>query len=254
MLINGLHRILDLAVSGRRVGGLKPSVDLAALPMRPPWPAAMPRDYNQLALNSCGPNTIGERYEFEFGSKFSRLFLYFWTRGLEHDTAQDAGVTIPDLLDVAHTFGMPPEELWPYDPERFADAPPSSCLPPAQARRVLLHDQVVDLDHLLHELGTAAAAKKPASVVIGFGVPASMEDGQGDTATTGLVPVPSASNPLVGRHAVNAVTYDRATRRVQTTHHWGKEYGDNGTLWLPFEHFDAGNITDMRIIRKIGAA
>lgn len=246
MLINGLHRILDLAVSGRRVGGLKPAVDLAALPMSIPWPQKFPRDYDQGRLSACGPNALAELYQYRWDVRFSRLFSYYFTRSYEKDKADD-GVTIGDLLLVAHELGMPLEADWPYDPDKYDDVPPLSCLASAQQNRVLVHDQVVDLDHLLFELANGQP------VLCGIGLPASIEDGRGDTATTGIVPVPSATNPLVGRHAVNAVTYDRVTRRVQTTHHWGKEYGDNGTLWLPFEHFTGGNVADMRAIRRIGA-
>ena len=248
ILIGGTPRILGHRPSGRRVGALKPAVDLAALPMRTPWLDKFPRDYDQGALNACGPNALAEIYEYKLApsGRYSRLFSYYFTRSSEHDTADD-GVTIDDLLTVAHTLGMPGEMLWEYDPAKYDTAPPTIAMDAAAAFRLKTFDAVADLDHLLFELTN----RQP--VLGGIALPASIEDGKGDTARTGIVPVPSDANPVIGHHAVNFVAYDRERQMVQCTSHWGADYGDHGTLWLSFAHWTSGNATDMRAVRKIGA-
>lgn len=241
-LIGGIRRPLSLVPSGRRVGGIKPTLDLATLPVRTPWPDKLPRDYDQGHLNACGPNALAEIYEYHLLGKYSRLWAYYWTRAEEHDTADD-GVTIVDLIDVARTLGLPPEFMWEYNPTKYDDAPPTICFD--AATRVTVDDVVVDLDHLLVEL----AGGLP--VLLGVGLPASIEDDKGTTAADGIVPVPTNANPRIGGHAVTAGAFDREKQMVQCTAHWG-DYGDKGTIWLPFDHWRTGNVSDMRAIRRIG--
>ena len=244
ILIGGTPRILGHRPSGRRVGALKPAVDLAALPERCTIDS-VPLDRDQGQLGSCGPNSLDEMYASKLLGNWSRLFAYYFTRGEEGDTADDDGVTIPDLLDVASTLGLPPETAWPYDVTKFAKAPTTDSLVAAQPHRVLAQDAVVDLDHLLFELANGQP------VILGFGVPASMEDGGSGTEHSGIVELPGPGG-TVGGHCVLAFGYDRQRQMVKTTSHYGAAYGDGGALWLPFAHWN-GNVHDMRAVRKIGA-
>jgi hypothetical protein len=92
-------------------------------------------------------------------------------------------------------------------------------------------------------------------VLLGFKVPASMEDGAGGgTATTGIVNVPSAVDPPIGGHAVNAIGADCDRKLVRCTCHYGRDFGDPGvpgTILLPFAMWAAGMVSDMRAIRSI---
>lgn len=246
MIIGGQERHLGAwRPSGRRVTAIKPSIEIVALPMRHAIDA-VPLDRDQGQLGSCGPNSLDELYASKLLGHWSRLFAYYFTRATEGDTADDDGVTIPDLLDVAATMGLPPELVWPYDVARYRDVPPTISLVAALPNRVLVQDPVVDLDHLLFEL----ANDQP--VILGFGVPSSMASDA--TAKTGVVAVPSATDPSVGGHCVLARGYDRGRGLVQTTCHYGSGFGDHGAIWLPFAHWTAGNVSDMRAVRKIGAA
>jgi hypothetical protein len=243
LLIGGQLRSLNHAPSGRRVAAVKPAVDLAALPETATIDS-VPLDRDQGQLGSCGPNSLDEMYASRLGGNWSRLFAYYFTRSIENDTADDDGVTIPDLIDVASTMGMPPELVWPYDVSRYRDAPPSISLVAALPNRVTAQDAIADLDHLLFELANGQP------VILGFGVPASMEDGGSGTEHSGIVELPGPGGP-VGGHCVLAFGYDRRRQMVKTTSHYGKAYGDGGALWLPFAHWQ-GNVSDMRAIRRIG--
>ncbi len=244
-VIGGAERVLSLAPSRRRVAAAMASwLDLSAL--RATYTIeSFPTDYDQGQLASCGPNALAENYEFRLGGKWSRLFAYWFTRATEGDYRTDDGVTIPDLLDVAHTMGMPREERWPYEIERYRQAPPREALREAVKHRVSRNDIIPNLDHLLVELNLG----RP--VLLGFRVPASMQDGASDTATTGIVNVPSDNDPAIGAHAVNAIGFDRPRELVRCTCHYGAAYGDGGTIWLPFAMWRAGMVMDMRAIRSI---
>lgn len=245
LTIGGTARRLDgFKPTGRKFGAARPSIDVAFLRTEHTI-STVPTDYDQGQLNSCGPNSVAEIFQHFLGERCSRLFLYYWTRASESDTAGDDGVTIPDLIDVAHAMGMPLEDAWPYDVARFADAPPMATLVEAIHRRIAEQDVIADLDHLLVELN------RDQPVTLGFGVPASMEDGAGQTATTGIVNVPSDSDPKQGGHCVNAIGFDRARELVRCTCHYGPGFGDHGTILLPFAHWSAGNVMDMRAIRRV---
>lgn len=228
--------------SALKLRGIKPSVDLVSLPMVYAI-ADFPTDYDQGSLGSCGPNSVAEIYEHDLGAKFSRLFLYWFTRATEGDFIDDTGVTIPDLMSVAHTMGMPLEDAWPYEIGKFQVPPPLPILVEAVRHRVDRWDPICDLDHLLFEV----ANNQP--VTLGFNVPASIDSEA--TARSGFVNVPSDSDPVVGGHCVNAIGYDRGERWVRCTCHWGPDFGDGGTIKLPFAMFTSGNATDLAAIRAV---
>lgn len=242
-IIGGVERHMGAWKPSRfKLTAPKPDIDVTKLRMRHTI-EKVPKDYDQGQLGSCGPNALAELYEFLTGQKFSRLFAYYFTRATEGDVGEDGGVTIPDLLDVAHTMGMPLESLWPYDIAKYRDVPSLQAFAEAFKHRVIRNDIVVDLEHLLYELDN----EQP--VLFGFQVPSSMQTAE--CARTGLVNVPSATDPSIGGHAVLACGFDRELERVQTTSHYGEEYGDHGTLWLPFAHFKSGNACDLRAARSV---
>lgn len=248
-VIGGVDRHLGACKPSRlKLTAPKPSINMAALRMQHTIDH-FPTDYDQGPLGSCGPNSLAETYEHDFqGVKFSRLFAYYFTRATEDDLDEDDGVTIPDLLDIAHTMGLPLEETWPYDVTRWRDAPTIVALVEAIKHRVQRQDVIDGIDHLLFELD------REQPVMMGFGVPASMQDSAGgadSTAATGLVRVPSTTDPKIGGHCVNAIGFDRARGLVRCTCHYGAGFGDGGTIWLPFEHWTSGNVWDMRAIRSI---
>lgn len=62
-------------------------------------------------------------------------------------------------------------------------------------------------------------------------------------ASTGRVPMPSGS--LQGAHAVFAAEYDDASRYVSCPNSWGKKWGDNGWLHIPYAFFERRLVSDM---------
>jgi len=249
MIIQGQQRhVGGWKPAAMRMRGWKPpGIDVNALPMAHVIDG-IPLDYDQGQTSSCGPNALAEMYEHDFTrdgqrAQFSRLFVYFFVRCREGDLLEDDGVTIPDLISVASTMGMPLERSWPLESKLLIVPPTPQVLGEAQMHRVQRADLVVDLDHLLAEI----AADQP--VLLGFGVPQSMASDE--TARTGVVNVPSATDPLVGGHAVLAHGFDRANRLVKCTCHYGTGFGDSGAIHLPFDHWSRGNVSDMTAIRSI---
>jgi hypothetical protein len=64
----------------------------------------------------------------------SRLFLYYFTRGLDHATASNSGTSLRQTFQIMNTLGFCSESVWPYsddpDPQTgvFARMPDSSAV------------------------------------------------------------------------------------------------------------------------------
>lgn len=244
VIIGGVARHLGAwKPSGRRLGAVPAGAFDYGQAVRVFGCDQVPTDYDQGQLGSCGPNSLAEIYQVITSEKYSRLFAYWWTRADEGDIFADGGVEIKDLIMVAHTMGLPPEALVPYDITKYQVPPGIEAIAAAYPHRITDSEILGDLDHCLMSL----VAGKP--FMLGFGVPQSMESG--DTETTGIVQVPSKSDPVIGGHAVTARKADLDKRMIQTTCHYGPDYGDEGCIWLPFEHFTGGNATDFTRINAI---
>lgn len=65
------------------------------------------------------------------------------------------------------------------------------------------------------------------------------------TAVNGVISMPKYGEKEIGCHAVNIVEYNRVTGYFTFANSWGKEWGDGGHGYLPFEYFKDGRIVEM---------
>jgi len=240
-------------------------------------PAALPpsvdlRDWcspieDQGQLGSCTANAgagVIEYYERKsFGRHIeaSRLFLYKVTRNLMKMTG-DTGAYLRTTIGAMVIFGVPPEEYWPYtdDPKSFDSEPPAFCYSFAQNYKTLVyyrHDPVAaGPDAVIARLKTYLAAGHPA--MFGFSVYSSIEQ----AGETGEIPFPSPRDRMEGGHAVVAVGYDDK-KEIRNEHadrpetgallirnSWGKEWGEAGYGWLPYEYVKRGLAEDFWSVLK----
>ncbi len=74
-----------------------------------------------------------------------------------------------------------------------------------------------------------------------------------EVAKTGIVPIPSPTEQMLGGHCIVAVGYDDATQRFTIRNSWGTEWGDYGHCYLPYEYLTNGNLASdfwtLRIIK-----
>ena len=216
---------------------LPPVVDLAGL---------LPVAYDQGQLGSCTANAIAGALQFlqakqKAPENFtpSRLFIYYLERMMEGTCNEDAGAQIRDGVKAVHTFGAPPEAVWPYDVTKFKKRPPFSAFREGRKHQALDYFRV-DWKSL-HEVKACLAAGFP--IVFGFQVYESFETEQ--VSQSGVMPVPDVVHEAnLGGHAVLAVGYSDPLQAVLVRNSWGEHWGIRGDFWMPYEVITSPTLSD----------
>jgi C1A family cysteine protease len=222
--------------------GLPTKVDL-----RPKCPPI----YDQGQLGCCTGNGIAGAIEFDqmkLGkSAFlpSRLFIYYNERVMEGTVSSDSGAQIRDGIKSVATIGAPPEKLWPYVISKFADKPPTTAYTDAKLDLVKSYAKV---SQVLQQMQGCLADGYP--FVLGFTVYESFESAA--VAKSGIVPMPTAKENVVGGHCVVAVGYDDSKRTFIIRNSWGTSWGMKGYCTMPYEYLLAAHLaSDFWTIRTV---
>lgn len=231
------HQHLDLASSP-----ILPESD-----MRPSWPAP----YDQGSLGSCTGNGLGGAVHYVLRKAGavdpnwapSRLFIYYNERAREGTISSDSGAAISDGVRVIQHNGVPDEKYWPYDISQFTRRPSSMAFSQALKHRAL---SVGRLSGTHTDLRTALS--QGFNVVFGFSVFESFESDE--VAKTGIVPMPTESEELLGGHCAVLVGHNDAKRRYIMRNSWGTSWGQGGYCEMPYEYIeDADLASDFAIVK-----
>jgi C1A family cysteine protease len=228
---------------GRDLMYAAPPEVVTQLPTKIDLRSGCPDVYDQGQLGSCTANSIGAALEFDQikqgETQFtpSRLFIYYNERVMEHTVATDSGAQIRDGIKTVVKQGACPESDWPYDIQKFADKPPAKAYADAAKHKVSSYSRLLST---ANQLKGCLASGYP--FVFGFTVYASFESPQ--VAKTGVVPMPSSSEQVLGGHAVMAVGYDDASQRFIVRNSWGKGWGQAGYFTMPYAYVTDTNLAD----------
>lgn len=189
-------------------------------------------------LGSCEGNAITNAYElqvrFLYPDKFvelSRLFVYYNSRLLDNSELEDNGAYLRDGMKAVKKFGICSEKLWPYNIKKFAIKPPNECYADALARTITSYQSLTTIDDVLYALNE----NKP--VVIGVTVYDSFND---VSKSNPIINLPkSTERDTGGGHAMTIVGYDIPKKQFLIKNSYGRNWGDNGYAWLPFEYTEA---------------
>ena len=221
------HRDHLFAAPPAVLRSLPPAVDLRG---------ACPPVYDQGELGSCTANAIAGAIQFEqlkqqLAQSFtpSRLFIYYNERAIEGTIDSDSGAQIRDGIKSVAAQGAPPETDWPYNIEQFAAEPPPQAYADAAGHKVLKYARLIPT---MAQMKGCLAAGYPFA--LGFTVYESFESPE--VAATGVAPLPSRGESVLGGHAVLAVGYDDTTGRWLVRNSWGSAWGQAGYFTLPYAY------------------
>jgi len=214
-----------------------------------------PDVYDQGKLGSCTANALAAAFDFDRhkeGKSFmtpSRLFIYWNERDVEGTVASDAGARIRDGVKVLRKVGTPPETDWPYDIAKFTAKPNEKSFVDAEKNQALSYQRILRPSHAkLYDMQACLASGYP--FVVGIGVYESFEDPK--VRDTGIVPMPSQDERLLGGHAILAVGYDEDKKWFIMRNSWGADWGDHGYFYLPFAYLESEHLaTDLWVIKTV---
>ncbi len=156
----------------------------------------------------------------------SRLFHYYNERLIK---SQDTGSTIRQSVKMLVKYGAPAETEWPYDITQFKKKPDPKCYADGALHLAKVYRPVSQ------DLVTMKSCLSDGyPILIGFTVYSSFESAA--VAKTGLMPMPSHSENVLGGHAVLVVGYDDNKQCFTVRNSWGSAWGDAGYFYMPYAY------------------
>jgi C1A family cysteine protease len=159
--------------------------------------------------------------------RISPRYIYYFARVQgKGDPHQDTGATIEDALRVVSDRGAVAENAWPYKPGEFGSDPPE--LKGAEFYKIKKYRSLRTLDEIKAALRSYGPVLAGITVYQAFLGP--------EVRKTGIVPMPSKSESIVGGDALCVVGYDDDQQMLKFLNQWGPEWGDHGYGYVSYAY------------------
>jgi C1A family cysteine protease len=163
----------------------------------------------------------------------SRLFIYYFARLLDGTLlASDAGITIRNGLQAIKRFGVPPENIWPYDITKFAIQPSKEAFVAAKASAEKVFDFYTVKQDLIYIKNAILAGFPVLLGIVAY-------DGL-DAATTmqsGLIPLPNkTTEQKKGGHCISLWGWDDSSQTFLVMNTFGTSVGIAGWFKIPYSY------------------
>ncbi len=216
-----------------------------------------PPVFNQGELGSCTANSLLAAVECckrlqgqKKTKRLSRLFLYYNERVMMDTVLSDSGAYLRDGVKSLNKQGVCLEKDWTYSKStkpgaKYTKEPPKECYEAALDNQILSYWRI---NANMFDIRACLADGYP--FVFGFSVYSSFMSEE--VAKTGIMPMPEKGESMLGGHAVMAAGYDNDRRLLLVRNSWGKEWGDKGYFWMPYDYISkTKNCSDFWTIRLV---
>jgi C1A family cysteine protease len=165
----------------------------------------------------------------------SPLFLYKVTLSFL-GWSGDTGAFVRSAIKALRLFGVPPEDYYPYHTELFDQEPAAFAYAFAGNYKAIQYHRLDRLEELKKSLAQG--------IPFAFGFTCYRSLYNPEVNKTGVIPLPTRNDEVIGGHAVMAVGYDNGKGHLYFKNSWGTEWGDDGYGALPFEYIEYGLAQD----------
>jgi C1A family cysteine protease len=198
---------------------------------------SMPDVLDQGQLGSCVANALSNsmRYCIRSGKgkdmQPSRLYMYYFTRFLQHTVGEDSGASSKRMVEAVAKYGACDELVWPYVIADYQLEPSVLLQSEGELHAPSFKYSGVKQDETI--LKTTLSLRHP--IICGILVYSSFES---DAAiTTGDIPTPNrAEEELYGGHCILLIGYDDSLRRFIFQNSWGVDVGKEGYFTIPYDY------------------
>lgn len=202
----------------------------------------MPPVFDQGSTSSCTACAIGSAVEYDMHWQSrpdwtpSRLFIYYNEREMENTVSlPDAGAEIRSGIKSVAKQGVISEEMWPFDLNNLTIKPPETLYQEASKNII---KQYCRVPIKLHNIQNVLIHRIP--IVFGMSLYSSFESDA--VAQSGIVPMPSPTETMLGGHAMLIVGYNETHFIVRNS--WGPGWGEGGYCYIPIEYLTNTGLAD----------
>lgn len=177
----------------------------------------------------ASPEILGSSYE-----SFSHLFLYYNERLLNGDTKADSGAQLRDGANALATYGDCSELTWAYDESKVFIKPSEQAYNEALNHKISVYyrlESPSDYRHCLFE---------GFPFVFGATLYESFESAT--VAKTGIVPLPTLDEGVIGGHALLCVGMDLEKQQYIIRNSWSETWGDKGYCYFPIQYLESPDL------------
>lgn len=202
-----------------------------------------PPCWDQGKLGQCTGEGISGIVAFVHGFIGSPLWLYYKEREMEGSLTVDSGAQIRDGIKIVASLGLASLESWPEDLSKWLECPPDTVNEGAKLQIATEYYRLAGPSDFKDCLSVGHP------IVIGLTLHSSFEGP--DVASTGIVPMPVATDTVLGGHCIVIVGYTEAGDWI-CRNSWGPNWGLSGYFILPKAYLDDMNLwADAWMIVKI---
>lgn len=171
----------------------------------------------------------------------SREFVYYNARLLHQAQTRDEGTFINLAFETLTTLGTCSEATWPFDVDKVFERPSLMAYREAYPNRTS-EFYAIKADGEALEQGILEALRDRHGVVFGMTV-----DEAYQAQDSPVVPMPKRVRVGPGGHAQLIVGADTRARQWIVRNSWGKDWGQNGYAFVPFDYLPASDASDFYV-------